>query len=188
MSKTALIVDDSRLACKVLSNMLDSLRIKSIAVYSAEEALEHLRYNQPDIIFLDHSMPGMDGLETIKIIKDSPLTATVPVLMYTAKEGDVYVGQARALGAVDVLPKGLEKDHLVNSLEKLGFIDKQQKQSDGANIASTVSNQTEIKAQSDTAYQSPRFQQIKIHHHPSEQLVNLRHQLNRPGTLSGSNV
>ncbi|MCW8879419.1 MAG: response regulator [Kangiellaceae bacterium] len=124
MSKNALIVDDSRLACKVMSNMLEGYNISSVSVYSAEEALEFLQHNQPDMIFLDHSMPGMDGLETIKVIKSNPKTAMVPVMMYTAKEGEVYVGQARALGAVDVLPKGLEKEHLHNALQKMGMLDK----------------------------------------------------------------
>ncbi|WP_444996993.1 response regulator [Aliikangiella sp. IMCC44359] len=128
MKKNALIVDDSRLACKVMANMLETIGIKSFAVYSAEEALEYLQHNQPDIIFLDHTMPGMDGLETIKVIKSNPLTATVPVMMYTAKQGDVYVGQARALGAVDVLPKGLEKDYLFKALEKLGLVEFEQKE------------------------------------------------------------
>jgi len=122
MKKIALIVDDSRLACKIMANMLDTMNIDSVSVYSAEEALEYLEHTLPDILFLDHSMPGMDGLETIKLIKSNPHTATVPVLMYTAKEGEVYVGQARALGAVDVLPKGMEKDYLVKALTKLGFI------------------------------------------------------------------
>lgn len=122
MTTNALIVDDSRLACKVLANMLEPLNIRSVAVYSAEQALEYLQSNQPDIIFLDHTMPGMDGLETIKVIKSNPLTATVPVMMYTAKEGEVYVGQARALGAVDVLPKGLEKDYLLKALQRLGLV------------------------------------------------------------------
>ncbi|MET1254422.1 response regulator [Aliikangiella maris] len=122
MKKNALIVDDSRLACKVMANMLETFGIQSFAVYSAEEALDYLQQNIPDIIFLDHTMPGMDGLETIKVIKSNPMTATVPVMMYTAKQGDVYVGQARALGAVDVLPKGLEKDYLYNALEQLGLV------------------------------------------------------------------
>jgi len=122
MKKNALIVDDSRLACKVMANMLETMGIDSVSVYSAEEALEYLKNKQPDVLFLDHTMPGMDGLETIKLIKSNPLTATIPVLMYTAKQGEVYVGQARALGAVDVLPKGMEKDYLVKALSKLGFI------------------------------------------------------------------
>jgi len=122
MTKNALIVDDSRLACKIMANMLDTMGIDSVSVYSAEEALEYIKHKQPDVLFLDHTMPGMDGLETIKLIKSNPLTATIPVLMYTAKQGEVYVGQARALGAVDVLPKGMEKDYLQKALAKLGFI------------------------------------------------------------------
>ncbi|MGX5175237.1 response regulator [Aliikangiella sp. IMCC44653] len=122
MTHHALIVDDSRLACKVMGNMLDSFGISSMAVYSAEQALEFLKHNKTDIIFLDHNMPGMDGLETIQVIKSNPLTATIPVMMYTAKSGGVYVSQARALGAVDVLPKGIEKEFLENALAKLGLI------------------------------------------------------------------
>lgn len=102
--------------------MLDSMSIDSVSVFSAEEALDYLKHTLPDIIFLDHSMPGITGLETIKLIKSNPHTATVPVMMYTAKEGEVYVGQARALGAVDVLPKGMEKDYLVKALAKLNLI------------------------------------------------------------------
>lgn len=125
MDKTALIIDDSRLACKIMENMLDGMGLKSASVFSAEEALDYLSRKLPDIIFLDHSMPDMDGLETIKLIKANPRTATVPVMMYTAKEGEVYVGQARALGAVDVVPKGVEKDQLSRALSKMGFLDEE---------------------------------------------------------------
>ncbi|TQV76945.1 response regulator [Aliikangiella marina] len=128
MIKSALIVDDSRLACRVMANMLEPLNIRSFSVYSAEEAIDYLQNNKPDIIFLDHTMPGMDGLETIKVIKNNPLTATIPVMMYTAKHGEVYVSQARALGAVDVLPKGLEKELLINALEKLGMVNGEKEQ------------------------------------------------------------
>lgn len=126
MIKSALIVDDSRLACRVMANMLEPLNVRSFSVYSAEEAIDYLQNNKPDIIFLDHTMPGMDGLETIKVIKNNPTTATIPVMMYTAKHGEVYVSQARALGAVDVLPKGLEKELLVNALEKLGIVNEEE--------------------------------------------------------------
>ncbi|MDF1781256.1 MAG: response regulator [Alcanivoracaceae bacterium] len=132
MTINALIVDDSRLACKVLSTMLEQVSIKSNAVHSAEDALDFLTHSKPDIIFMDHTMPGMDGLETIKVIKDNPLTATIPVMMYTAKQGEVYVGRARALGAVDVLPKGMEKHRLHNALQKLGLMP-----SDATNSSST---------------------------------------------------
>lgn len=122
MTKKALIVDDSRLACKVMAKMLDTLDFKCVEVYSAEEALVHLKFNIPDIIFLDHTMSGMDGLEVMKVIKANPQLSKIPVMMYTAKEGDYYVGQAIALGAVDVLPKGLDKNRLFNALKKVGLV------------------------------------------------------------------
>ncbi len=122
MTKKALIVDDSRLACRVLAKMLDGFNIVSAEVYSAERALEYLKHKQPDVIFLDHIMPGMNGLEMMKILKNNPTTATIPVMMYTSKEGSVYFGQARSLGAIDILPKGLEEKHLRNVLEKTGLL------------------------------------------------------------------
>lgn len=122
ITRKALIVDDSRLACRVLAKMLDGFGIASAEVYSAERALEYLEYKQPDVIFLDHIMPGMNGLEMMKILKNNPTTATIPVMMYTSKEGSVYFGQARSLGAVDILPKGLDEKHLRKVLEKIGMI------------------------------------------------------------------
>ena len=134
MTKKALIVDDSRLACRVLAKMLDGFSISSTEVYSAERALEYLEHKQPDVIFLDHIMPGMNGLEMMKILKNNPTTATIPVLMYTSKEGSVYFGQARSLGAVDILPKGLDEKHLRNVLEKIGMI----KEADKTSVRKTA--------------------------------------------------
>jgi CheY-like chemotaxis protein len=46
--------------------------------------------------FMDHLMPGMDGFEAVSAIKNNPHTATIPIMMYTSQEGELYVGQARA--------------------------------------------------------------------------------------------
>ena len=46
-----------------------------------------------------------DGFQAVQAIKNNPQTATIPIMMYTSQQGEVYVGQARALGAVGVLPK-----------------------------------------------------------------------------------
>src|SRR5690606_39028248 len=85
--------------------MLERFDLEVDTVMSAEEALGYLSYRQPAVIFLDHHMEGMDGLEALKIIKSNPGTALIPVIMYTSEQGDVYVGQARALGAIDILGK-----------------------------------------------------------------------------------
>jgi CheY-like chemotaxis protein len=103
--KRALIVDDSRSARVILSRMLEHHGMAVDTAESAEQALEFLAQSRPDVIFMDHLMPGMDGFQAVQVIKSDPQTATIPLMMYTSQEGELYVSQARALGAVGVLPK-----------------------------------------------------------------------------------
>jgi CheY-like chemotaxis protein len=103
--KRALVVDDSKSARVILSRMLEKYDIEVDMAESAEQAIEYLKHDRPDAIFMDHLMPGMDGLQAVKEIKSNPQTAMIPIMMYTSQEGELYVGQARALGALGVLPK-----------------------------------------------------------------------------------
>lgn len=104
-SARALIVDDSRTAQVRLKKLLRRYDLEVDTATSAEQALSYLTYQVPAVIFMDHMMAGMDGFEALRVIKSNPETATLPVVMYTSKSGDLYVGQARALGAVGVLSK-----------------------------------------------------------------------------------
>ncbi len=122
MRKTALVVDDSKTARNVLKKILETHDLEVATAESAEDAIEYLSDSRPDIIFMDHEMPGMDGLEAVSAIKDNPVTATIPIMMYTAQKGELYVGQARALGAIGVLPKQLEPVEVSKVLESLRII------------------------------------------------------------------
>ncbi|RYY75112.1 MAG: response regulator [Gammaproteobacteria bacterium] len=104
-NKRALIVDDSSTAQYRLKKMLRSYNLDIDTADSGEAALRYLAHQSPDVIFMDHLMPGMDGFRALQIIKSHPETATIPVIMYTSKSGDLYTGQARALGALDVVSK-----------------------------------------------------------------------------------
>ena len=125
ITKKALIVDDSKLAQFVLKNMLLEYKLEVDTAESAEEALGYLSHQKPNVIFMDHTMPGMDGLEALKVIKNNPDTATIPVMMYTSQGDSVYVNQARALGATDILPKQLKPIELRQVLAKLHLVDDQ---------------------------------------------------------------
>jgi CheY-like chemotaxis protein len=103
--KRALIVDDSRSARVILGRMLEQHGMTVDTAESAEQALEYLQQSRPDVIFMDHLMPGMDGFQAVQAIKSEPQTAMIPLMMYTSQEGELYVSQARALGAIGVLPK-----------------------------------------------------------------------------------
>jgi CheY-like chemotaxis protein len=121
--KRALVVDDSKSARMALRSLLERHNILVDFAESGEEAIDFLKQQIVDVIFMDHSMPGMDGFEAVSAIKADPRTAMIPVMMYTAKEGEVYVGQARALGAVGVLPKQVHPGVLFDMLFKLGLVE-----------------------------------------------------------------
>ncbi len=122
MRKTALIVDDSKSARVVLKRLLESHNLDVDTAESAEAALEYLIDHRPDVVFMDHMMPGMDGFQAVTAIKSNPDTATIPIMMYTSQEGELYVGQARALGAVGVLPKQVEPVEVSKVLRSLHVI------------------------------------------------------------------
>ena len=107
-----LVVDDSKSARLMLRKMLQGFGITVDTVESAEEALEYLRGQQPDGIFMDHTMPGMDGLTALTRIKADANLAAIPVAMYTSKDEPGYLNHALATGAVGVLVKPAMPDVL----------------------------------------------------------------------------
>ncbi len=121
--KKALIVDDSKSARAVLKRMLDELALDVDTVESAADAINYLKDKHPDVIFMDHMMPGMDGFEAVRHIKNDPQTAAIPIIMYTSKAGDVYLSQARELGAVGIISKTISPVGLKESLFELGLVD-----------------------------------------------------------------
>ncbi len=146
-----LIVDDSKLARIKLKKMLEAEdpHMQIDMVESAEAALDYLTSEQPEVIFLDHNMPGMSGLAALKIIKANPATATIPIMMYTSESDDVYLGKARALGAFDVLVKeNLQAGKISKRFNELKLKPRLQQQNkvfdvkvyDGANRANQFQN------------------------------------------------
>ena len=121
VAKRALIVDDSKSARLSLARSLEKHAIEVDTAESAEQALEYLWTHRPDAIFMDHNMPGMDGLQAVQAIKNNPRTATIPIMMYTSQEGELYLSQARALGAIGVLPKQIKAADITKVLYQLNL-------------------------------------------------------------------
>ena len=117
--KTALVVDDSKSARFSLKKLLQQQGIKTDFAESAGDALNYLSTNTPDIIFMDHLMPGMDGFEATKAIKSNPETRDIPIIMCTSKEGSDYGEQALAIGAHAILPKPAPSATLLAILTQL---------------------------------------------------------------------
>lgn len=79
-----LVVDDSEMNLKVFKALLRQTQMKITAVTGGMECLQMLREQTFDLIFLDHMMPGMDGIETLHAIKEENLCQDVPIIMLTA--------------------------------------------------------------------------------------------------------
>jgi CheY-like chemotaxis protein len=149
--RLALVVDDSKTARVTLKRMLEKQDLDVDTRESAQEALDYLVSNTPDVIFMDHMMPGMDGFEAVEAIKNNPDTATIPIMMYTSKGGDLYVGQARALGAVGILPKEVQPAELFQVLNKLGLVrDRRSKAPPADNRFMLIQPPNEVTARADT--------------------------------------
>ncbi len=117
--KRALIVDDSKSARLVLTRLLEKHELAVDARETAEGALEYLERETPDVIFMDHVMPGMDGLSAVQLIKKDPRFSAIPVLMYTSQEGAIYAEAAKASGADGVLPKQMSLADIADALQRL---------------------------------------------------------------------
>jgi CheY-like chemotaxis protein len=122
VAKRALVVDDSKSARAFLARLLEEQQLEVDAAETAEQAIDYLAHNRPDVIFMDHLMPGMDGFQAVQAIKNNPRTAMIPILMYTSQEGELYLGQARALGAVGVLPKSVAPSDVRSVLQQLHLV------------------------------------------------------------------
>ena len=119
--KTALLVDDSKVARFALGKLLEKINLKVDMVDSAEEALDFLKGNDnPDVIFMDHLMPGMNGVEATKHIKTNPDTSAIPVIMCTSKKSEDFNDDARTYGIYDVLTKPADPKVVADIIDQLG--------------------------------------------------------------------
>lgn len=73
----------------------------------------------PQLALLDVMMPGIDGPTTLKLLREIPQTATIPVIFMTAKVQPNEVAQYKALGAVDVIPKPFDPMTLASRVQEI---------------------------------------------------------------------
>ncbi|MBS4015650.1 MAG: response regulator [Candidatus Latescibacteria bacterium] len=113
MSKLIAVVDDEQDIVDLITHHLEKERFKVEPFYDGESILEYIKKTKPDLIVLDLMLPGVDGLEVIKLLKKDEQTSSIPVIMLTAKgtETDKVVGLE--LGADDYIVKPFSPRELV---------------------------------------------------------------------------
>jgi len=115
---TILVVEDDVRAASLLLLQLEQAGYRCDCVHSAEEALQWLQRQTPDIITLDILLPGMDGWQFLEQIRKNKHYRDIPVVIVSivAEEEHGY-----ALGASQVLSKPVSKASLLHSIALMGF-------------------------------------------------------------------
>lgn len=108
-----LIADDNPMNLDVLSETLEREGYDIAVASDGEMTIERVRYEPPDLILLDAMMPGVDGFEACRRLKEDPETRDIPVIFMTALTDLSHKLRGLRLGAVDYLVKPFEQEEVL---------------------------------------------------------------------------
>ncbi len=100
-----LAIDDEQDILNLLRYNLEKENYQVLSATTGEIGLELARNKKPDLVLLDLMLPGIDGLEVCKILKNSRETKYIPVIMLTAKGSEIDQVVGLEIGASDYIPK-----------------------------------------------------------------------------------
>ncbi|MBD2156855.1 response regulator [Leptolyngbya sp. FACHB-16] len=112
-SSTILVVDDNPTNIQVLFDVLNESGYEVAVAKSGESALSRLQSHLPDLILLDVMMPGIDGFEACRRIKEDEQTRDIPVIFMTALSDAVDKVKGLSLGAVDYITKPIQHEEVL---------------------------------------------------------------------------
>jgi two-component system cell cycle response regulator len=113
-----LVVDDTFYNVKLLEARLQIAGYEVVTAANGEEALARIEQARPDLVLLDVMMPGMDGYEVCRRIRQNPATAQLPVVMVTALDKPSDRDAGMAAGADDYLTKPVEDNALFPAVRR----------------------------------------------------------------------
>lgn len=108
-----LIVDDDPVNLTVLKQSLSGLGLGIRIATNGQKALSQIERQHPTLILLDIKMPGMDGFEVCKRLKENPETTRIPIIFTTAASDTVDKLKGFALGAVDYITKPFQTEEVL---------------------------------------------------------------------------
>ena len=107
-----LVVDDDEDSRRLLSHLLERKGYKVVLADGGQAALDRLRSQEVDVILLDVMMPNMDGFAVCRELKKSSSTASLPVILLTARDDMETRATGMNLGVSEFLAKPVNKEEL----------------------------------------------------------------------------
>lgn len=118
-------VEDDDLAGELVKDVLSQAGHLVGVICHGTLAFETIAFKKPDLVILDRSLPGMQGIDILKQLRQMPATYLTPILMLTGKRSEALSDEAMAAGADDYLLKPFEPEDLVqrvaSALESKSF-------------------------------------------------------------------
>jgi DNA-binding response OmpR family regulator len=114
-----MVVDDDREIVEMTRMILEDGGYQVIPAVSGEEAIRGAAERQPSLILLDINMPGMDGWETLKILKVDEATREIPVAMFSIKPEVRDKLQGLKQGAFDYITKPFSYDEILDRVRRI---------------------------------------------------------------------
>lgn len=115
-NRKILVVDDEQDICDFVKNFFQERGYDVLTVLSGDEALASVKISRPELVLLDIKMKGMDGIATLRHIKE--YDRDIKVIMVTALEDQDKMDEACKLGACEYITKPLVLDNLEQTVEK----------------------------------------------------------------------
>lgn len=108
--KKILIIDDDRILCQLVTTILTHAGAAPHAAFGGEQGLREFYNQRPDLVLLDHMMPGLNGFEILKRIRE---LSDVPIIMLSAIDSEEEIVRCLTAGADDYVTKPYQPQVLV---------------------------------------------------------------------------
>ena len=118
MRKKILFVDDEKDLVEMVKSHFEIYGYDVVTAFTGKEALEKAGAGDIDLILLDIMMPGMDGYEVLRILKSTPATNRIAVIMLTAKSETGSLLKSQDLGATDYVIKPFDFGELLSLVKR----------------------------------------------------------------------
>ncbi len=114
-----LVIDDSHTIVALLKRMLQQNHYEVLTAYDGETGIEIARKEQPNLVFLDIVLPGIDGFNVLRTLRRDPATKNVPIIMISGNAAATEQFYVQRIGADDFMKKPFARAEVFSRIERV---------------------------------------------------------------------